>query len=177
MVLIIGAIVNIKIDFSPKKEEVKMFPDILGDSVLKTNDTGINFIRDIAVYDDFRENIIQGYKANYTGANGTMIIFIAQTLNNESANTSVKEMAVRNGYDPDMDKNSTNMTNWNVIMLPINNPEVYVIRKDINYTWHYTFAKSDKVYWVGFSNPNIEYQVYMLIEVYRNVAEKIPVGI
>lgn len=177
MVLIVGTVINIKIDFSPKKEEEKMFPDILGDSVLKTNDTGINFIRDITVYDDFRENIIQGYKANYTGANGTMIIFIVQTLNNESANTSVKEMAVRNGYDTNMNENNSNTTNWSVVKLPINNPEVYVIRKDINYAWHYTFAKFDKVYWVGFSNPNIEYQVYMLIEVYRDVAEKITVGI
>lgn len=47
--------------------------------------------------------------------------------------------------------------------------EIYVIQKDENTTWHYVYLKLDKVYWVGFSKPDIDYQVNMLAEIYRNI--------
>lgn len=169
LILIVGLVINITVDFS-QKEEKKIFPGILGDMVLRNNETGIYFIRNIVSYDDFRGNITQGYKANYTSSNGSMIIFIAETPDNKSANIYLKDMVKRAGYDPNIDYiNNTDVTNLTVVKLPVDNPEVYMVQKDRNYTWHYTFAKFDKVYWVGFSDPDIKYQAGMLIEVYRNV--------
>ena len=171
-VAIIVIVTSVNIDFfSQNEDKEEIFPGILGDMVLNSNDTGIDAIRNIVAYDDFRGNIIQGYKANYTGSNGTMIIFIAQTRDNESAIQSIRDMVVRSGYN-----DSANITDNDTVMkLPVENPEVFLIQKSDKVPWHYVFAKLNKVYWIGFSNQDIEYQMMMLIEIYRGVAEKINV--
>lgn len=185
IVIIVGIVTNISINFFPKKEERAMFPGILGDTILLSNETGIDSIRSIVSYDDFRGNIIQGYKANYTGRNGTMIIFMAQMPSNESAYRSLKEMVARIGYNQSLYNESRNDTNKNVtddnvtgdnvtiVRLPIDNPELFLIQKDKNKIWHYTFSKQDKVYWIGFNNLDVQYHIDMMLEVYRNVDKKL----
>lgn len=155
------------LDFSYKGEK-RLFPDIIGDSILKNNGTGIYYIKNMTSYDGFRGNIIEGYKAEYSGSNGTMIIFIAQMQDNQSANISLKDMVVRIGYNGSINYNQS-LENGSIIKLSVENPEVFVIQRDKNFTWHYTFNKLDKVYWIGFSRQDVQYQVDMLIEVYRNV--------
>lgn len=173
-VVIIVIVINVDIDFFSKNEyKEEIFPGILGDMVLNSSDTGIDVIRNIVTYDDFRGDIIQGYKGNYTGSNGTMIIFIAQMKNNESAKQSIKDMVIRSGYNE-----SANVTdNTTVVKLPVENPEVFIMQKSSRVPWHYVFADLNKVYWIGFSNKDEEYQSMMLIEIYRNVAEKITVDV
>lgn len=169
IVMIVTIMTNISVDLFPKKNEKTMFPGILGDSILKNNDTGIYFIKSMTLYDDFRGNIVQGYKANYSGVNGTIVIFIAQMLDNVSANRSLKDMVTRLGYNQSSD--NLNLTYNSVIKLPVENPEVFVIQKNET-RYHYTFSKEDKIYWVGFSNIDVQYQVDMLIEIYKNVDKK-----
>ena len=90
--------VAITIDFSSKKEK-EMFPVIIGDAILKSNETGINSVMKIVSYDGFQGDIINGYNANYTSSNGTMIIFMAKMSSNESAYRSLKDMVIRMGYN------------------------------------------------------------------------------
>jgi hypothetical protein len=60
--------------------------------------------------------------------------------------------------------------NITVTKLPVKNPEVFAMQKNINTTLHYVFNKKDKVYWIGFSNDSdIPYQLGMLVEVYKKV--------
>lgn len=182
IIIVVGIIailaVNMVVDFPKDTEEQPLFPGIIGDMILKSNDTGIYFIKNMTLYDDFRGDITQGFKANYSGKNGTMIIFIAQMSDNQSANKALKDMIIRNGYNESMDSrddingNITRYANDTIMKLPVKNPEVFIMQKDKKVRWHYTFAKLDKVYWVGFSESEdtyIEYQVNMLIEVYRYV--------
>ncbi len=169
IIFIIIAVINLP--SSTNLEEKRLFPQIIGDMILKDNETGIYSIRNITSYDNFRGNIIQGYKATYSGSNGTMIIFIAQMPDNDSAIVSIKDMAIRAGYNESavQDENTTTMKVPYVEKLYVKNPEVFVIQKSENVTWHYTFAKSDKVYWIAFNKPDAEYQLDMLREVYVNV--------
>lgn len=170
VVMLVIIYVATNIDFSSKKEEKRMFPGILGDSILKNNETGIDSIKSIILYDNFRGNVIQGYKANYSGRNGTMIIFMAQMLDNVSVNRSLKDMVVRAGYN--QSSNNLNLTYNSVIKLPVENPEVFVIQKNTT-QYHYTFYKEDKIYWVGFNNLDVQYQIDMLIEIYKSVDKKL----
>lgn len=179
VILIVGIITNVNIDLFSKNEykEDKIFPGIIGDMVLKSNDSGIDTIKNMVTYDDFRGDIIQGYKANYTGSNGTTVIYVAQMKDEESAIQSTKDMIVRYGYNENDSKytnESANITdNVTVVKLPVENPEVFVMQKNIRVPWHYVFADSNKVYWIGFSGQDTEYQMEILIEIYRNVAERI----
>lgn len=182
-ILIVSIIMNINIDFFSKNEykEDKIFPGIIGDMILKSNDTGIDTIKDMVTYDDFRGDIIQGYKANYTGSNGTTVIYVAQMKDEESAMKSTKDMIIRSGYNESANEGtneSANITdNVTVVKLPVENPEVFVMQKNIRVPWHYVFADLDKVYWIGFSNRDTDYQMEILIEIYRNIAEKITTDI
>lgn len=171
-IIVFGIYVAIDISSTVKSGDERLFPGILGDAILRSNETGKDVVTNITLYDNFRGNIIQGYKANYSGSNGTMIIFIAQMSDNISANRSFKNMITRIGYNESVRPNQSFGNNTTIIKLPVDNPEVFVIQKNKNATWHYTFTKSDKVYWIGFSDPDIEYQARMLIEVYRDVDEK-----
>lgn len=166
-IAVIVIFTNVEINLS-KNEEKELFPGIIGDSILKNNDTGIYSVRNITVYDDFRGNIVQGYKATYSSSNGTMIIFIAQMSDNITADISLRDMIARTGYNDSASFNETGV-DWTVIKLKVENPEVFVIRKDNRSMWHYTFSKLDKVYWIGFSNEDIDYQLDMLVEVYRDI--------
>ena len=182
-ILIVSIIMNINIDFFSKNEykEDKIFPGIIGDMILKSNDTGIDTIKDMVTYDDFRGDIIQEYKANYTGSNGTTVIYVAQMKDEESAMKSTKDMIIRSGYNESANEGtneSANITdNVTVVKLPVENPEVFVMQKNIRVPWHYVFADLDKVYWIGFSNQDTDYQMEILIEIYRNIAEKITTDI
>lgn len=182
-ILIVSIIMNINIDFFSKNEykEDKIFPGIIGDMILKSNDTGIDTIKDMVTYDDFRGDIIQEYKANYTGSNGTTVIYVAQMKDEESAMKSTKDMIIRSGYNESANEGtneSANITdNVTVVKLPVENPEVFVMQKNIRVPWHYVFADLDKVYWIGFSNRDTDYQMEILIEIYRNIAEKITTDI
>ncbi len=171
MVIIIGFVVNIVINLPSSNEKIDIFPGILGDMTLKNNETGKRAIANMTSYDDFQGNIVQGYKASYSGINGTMIIYIAQMPDNMSANISFKDMIVRNGYNYSIGANESVLNNTAVAKLPVVNPEVFAIQKN-NDTHHFTFTKLDKVYWIGLSELDIEYQVNMLIEVYINVDKK-----
>jgi len=176
--LTIAIFVNLKTDIfsTPVIEEEKIFPEIIGDMLLKENQTGKIFVRNIVLYDDFRGDIVQGYRAKYSGSNRTMIIFLVQVRDNITAKKSLKDMVVRAGFNesryneseiPRLDKNTT------VVKLPVRNPEVFAVQKSWNQTLHYIFSKKDKVYWVGFSDDrDIEYQFGMLVEVFRNVDKK-----
>lgn len=159
-------------NFQPftNNKEKKIFPGIIGDTILKDNETGFDSVKNMTLYDDFKGNMTKGYRATYSGNNGTMIVFIAQMPDNMSAYNSLEDMAVRLGYNKD-ESNNSSPTNPNatIIKLPIKNPDVFVIQKNNSRMWHYTFSKLDKVYWIGFSNPDMQYQSNMLIEVYRNV--------
>lgn len=166
-VMVVGFGLNILNNIS-HTEEKRLFPGIIGDSILKNNETGIYFIKNMILYDDFRGPIVQGYKANYSSINGTIIIFIAQMTDNITANRSLKDMVTRIGYNDSISFNNTD-TNWAVLKLQVQNPEVYVINKDNRSIPHYTFSKLDKVYWIGFSNEDIDYQLDMLVEIFRMV--------
>jgi hypothetical protein len=168
IIIILGIYVAINLPLSTKSEEKKLFPGIIGDAILKNNETGISSIKDVILYDDFRGDIIQGYKANYSGSNGTIIIFIAQMQNYSVTDKSLKDMVIRAGYN-ESDINATLGKNTTIIKLPVKNPEVFVIQKDENTTWHYVYVKLDKVYWVGFSKPDVDYQASMLVDIYRKV--------
>lgn len=170
LAMIISIVIYTVIDnpYSTVGEE-RLFPGIIGDMILKNNETGKYVVESITSYDNFKGYVIQGYKANYSGSNGTMIIFIAQMVDNASASRSLKEMVIRAGYNQSADSNQTIGDNITVIKLPVDNPEVFVMKKNKNVTWHYTFSKLDNVYWVGFNGSDIQYQIEMLIEVYRNV--------
>lgn len=170
IIVAIGIVANIIIDFSPKKEEKEIFPGILGDLILKNNETGIYFIKDIISYDNFRGDVVQGYKANYTGRNGTMIIFMAQMKDNISANKSLRDMVIRLGYN--QSSNNLNLTYNNIIKLPVENPNVFVIQRN-NTQYHYTFHKEDKIYWIGFNNVDVQYQIDMLMEVYKYIDKRL----
>lgn len=170
-IIVIGFFVNVAINLPSPNEKSDMFPGIIGDTVLKSNDTGIYVIKNMTLYDGFQGNIMQGYKANYSGINGTMIIFIAQMADNTSSYRSFKDMIIRNGYNYSIGENESVYNNTTVIKLPVANPEVFVMQKN-NDAFHYVFVKSDKVYWVGFSKFDPEYQGNMLIETYINVDKK-----
>lgn len=169
-IVAIGVTVNIS---SIKKDEKVLFPGIVGDMALQGTGVGIHFIRNITVYDDFRGDIVQGYKATYFGENMTMIIFLVQMQDNISANRSLKDMAIRAGFNestyneseiPIINKNNT------IVRLPVKNPTVFAVQRDMNETLHYVFSKKDKVYWIGFSNDqDLPYQLGMLVEVYKSV--------
>lgn len=174
-IIIVDVVLSVKIDFSSKPlAEKNMFPWIIGDMILRDNQTGKIFVRDIVSYDDFRGNMTQGYRANYSGSNGTMVIFIAQMQDNITANRSLGDMVVRAGFNystynesevPRIDMNTT------VAKLPAKNPEVFAMQNDWNQTLHYVFSKKDKVYWIGFNSKeeDIPYQLGMLVEIYRTV--------
>ena len=166
VIIIFGFGINIIINLPSNAKEKRLFPGILGDAVLKNNEIGKQVIINMTSYDDFRGNIIQGYRATYSGINGTTIVFVAQMQDNISANISFKDMVVRNGYSENVEHDQNDST---IIKLPVENPEVFAMRKNDNMTWHYTFTKLDKVYWIGFSGKNIEYQAGMLIEAYRTI--------
>ena len=168
VIITFGIYVVINLSLSKNNEEKRLFPGIIGDAILKNNETGISAIKEIILYDDFRGNITQGYKANYSSRNGTIIIFVAQMQDDSVANKSLKDMTIRAGYN-ESNKNATLGKNTTIIKLPVNNPEVFAIKKDKNVKWHYTYTKLDKVYWVGFSKPDINYQASMLVEIYRRV--------
>lgn len=191
VVIVVVIYLATNIDFSTKKEK-EMFPGILGDAILKSNETGINSVMKVVSYDGFQGDIISGYNANYTSSNGTMIIFIAKMSNNESAYRSLKDMVIRMGYNESsyndsllynesrynqsISSNNTNKSaideNVSVVRLPIKNPELFLIQKEKNKIWHYVFSKEDKVYWIGFNNLDIQYHLDMMIEVYKNVDRK-----
>lgn len=170
-IVIIGFFANVAINLPLSVEKENMFPGVIGDTVLKSNDSGISAIRSMTLYDDFRGDVLQGYKANYSGINGTVIIFVAQILDNTSADRSFKDMIIRNGYNYSTGTNESVYNNITVIKLPVVNPEVFVIKKN-NDVPHFTFTKSDKVYWIGFSKWDIQYQLDMLMEIYINVDKK-----
>lgn len=163
------AIINIQLPVKNDTDKELSFPGILGDSLLKSSEVGKDTIRNITLYDNFTGNVIQGYKAAYSnpGDNNTMVIFIAQMKDNITANNSLKSMIIRDGYESAYSNESND--NITIVKLPVQNPEVFAIRKNKNTMWHYTFYKSDKVYWIGFNNTDVQYQVDMLEEVYRNV--------
>ena len=171
-IIIASILTTVVIDISPRDEN-KVFPGIIGDMILKNNETGIFFIRNITLYDDFRGNITQGYKGTYSNNNGSMIIFLAQLRDNVSANRSLKDMVIRSGFNESTYNESipARITrNITVAKLPVKNPEVFVMQKNINISLHYVFYKKDKVYWVGFDNdPDIQFQLGMLVEVYKKV--------
>ena len=177
VVLVIFAGFGIGMVNISNKDEVRvLFPEIIGDAILDSNETGIYFVRSIVLYDDFRGDVVQGYKATYSGGNGTMIIFMAKMRDNESAYDSLKDMVIRDGYNQIGFNETIGDNNFNITLpidnvtrLPVKNPEVYMIQKNKNSTWHYTFTKLDKVYWIGFNNSDIQYQIDMLIATYRNV--------
>lgn len=168
IVFVAYAVINIQLPVKKDSNKELSFPGILGDSILKNSETGKDTIRNITLYDNFTGDVIQGYKAEYSnpGNNKTIVIFIAQMKDNITANNSLKSMVIRDGYDSVYSNESDNIT---VVKLPVQNPEVFAIRKNKNAMWHYTFYKSDKVYWVGFNNTDVQYQVDMLEEIYRNV--------
>jgi hypothetical protein len=150
--------------------EIKpMFPEILGDTVLRSNATGISTTDGIREYDNFRGDVVQGYEANYSGINETMIIFIAQMKDNESANGSLMDMVKRDGYNESISFNQSILSNTPVVKLPVQNPQIFLMQKSQKIPWHYAYAKKDKVYWIGFSKPGPQYQISMLYEVYRGV--------
>lgn len=171
VIITFGIYIVINFSLSAKNEEKILFPGIIGDAILKNNETGISSVKDIILYDDFRGNITQGYKVNYSSSNGTIIIFVVQMQDYFAADKSLKDMVIRSGYN-DSNKNVTLGKNATVIKLNVNNPEVFVIQKNNSKIWHYTYVKLDKVYWVGFSDPDVDYQGNMLIEIYRNVDSK-----
>lgn len=170
VILIIVYIAYVLINLPKTGENKKaLFPGIIGDSILRDNESGIIFIKGIVAYDNFSGNILQGYRANYSGVNGSMIIFVAQMLDNISAEKSFTNMIVKNGYDGD-EKRYLNVTeNTTIVKLPVKFPEVFAIRMNGTMPWHYTFAKLNKVYWIGFYSQDIQYHANMLEEVYRTV--------
>lgn len=171
IIIILGIYVTINLPLSAKGEEKRLFPGIVGDAILKNNETGISSIKDIVSYDGFRGDIVQGYKANYSSRNGTVIIFIAQMQNYSVTAKYLKDMIIRAGYN-ESDTNVTLGKNTTIIKLQANDPvdpEVYVMQKDENTTWHYVYLKLDKIYWIGFSKPDIDYQTSMLAEIYSKV--------
>lgn len=163
------AVINIQLPVKNDDNKELSFPGIIGDSILKSSETGKDTISNITIYDNFTGDVIQGYKAAYSNPsnNKTMVIFIAQMKDNITANSSLKSMVIRDGYDSTHSNESND--NITIVKLPVQNPEVFAIRKNKNTMWHYTFYKSDKVYWVGFNNTDMQYQVDMLEEVYRNL--------
>jgi hypothetical protein len=171
LVILFAAYAVINIESPLKNDDSKelSFPGILGDSLLKNSQTGKDTIINITLYDNFTGDVVQGYKAAYSnpGNNKTMVVFIAQMKDNITANNSLKSMVIMDGYDRAYSNESND--NITIVKLPVQNPEVFAIRKNKNTMWHYTFYKSDKVYWVGFNNTDMQYQVDMLEEVYRNV--------
>lgn len=172
VIMVIGLGMIIIVNLPTNIEEKELFPGILGDMILNNNETGKDVITSIISHDDFRGDIIQGYKANYSGSSGMMIIFIAQMADNISAKKSLKDMAIRVGFNESTyDENKTPVINSNItiVKLPVKNPEVFAIQRSMNATLHYTFYKKDKVYWIGLSDPDIQYQMGMIVEVYRNV--------
>jgi hypothetical protein len=176
MVFAAYAVINIPMPVKNNDNEELSFPGILGDSILKSSETGKDTIRNITVYDNFTGDVIQGYKAAYLNLsnNKTIVIFISQMKDNITANNSLKSMVIRDGYD----SSNSNESNYNItiVKLPVQNPEVFAIRKNKNTMWHYTFYKSNKVYWVGFNNTDMQYQVDMLEEIYRNVDKEMVPG-
>ena len=88
IVVVIGFGINVVINLPSSTKEKILFPGILGDTILKNNDTGKQIIENMTSYDGFGGNVIQGYKATYSGRNGTVIIFLAQMPDNTSANIS-----------------------------------------------------------------------------------------
>lgn len=175
-VIIIGFAVNIATDLPSSTEKIDIFPGVLGDAVLKNNETGKQAIANMISYDDFQGDIVEGYKVSYSGTNGTTIIYMAQMSDNVSANRSFKDMIIRNGYNYSIGTNESVRDNTTVVKLPVINPEVFAIQKNKNDIFHYTFTKSDKVYWIGFSKWDVEYQANMLMEIYINVDKKSTFG-
>lgn len=171
VLIIVGFGINVVINLPSSAKEKVLFPGILGDTVLKNNETGKQVIENMTSYDGFAGNIIQGYKATYSGGNGTVIIFLAQMPDSTVANASFKDMVTRAGYDGSIATNES-MINKTVIRLPVENPQVFAMRKNTNMVWHYTFTKADKVYWIGFSSTDVDYLADMLIEIYRSVDEE-----
>ncbi len=167
--MIIVFFVNMAINLPSSSREIPLFPGILGNTGLDKNETGKQVIANIVSHDEFDGNIIQGYKATYSGDNGTIIIFVARMSDNVSANKSFNDMIDQTGYNRSLKSNQSIKNNATVIKLPVENPEVFVIRKNKNDTLHYTFTKLDKVYWIGFSKWDIEYHASMLMEIYINV--------
>jgi len=175
IIVIVGfGIIWINTPLPPKNGEKKLFPDIVGDMMLRNNETGIFFIRNITLYDDFDGDIKQGYRATYVGGNGTMVIFLAQMQDNVSTIRALKNMVTRAGYNEGIYNKSIPAKLNNsitVTRLPSDNPEAFAMQKDVNTALHYVFSKKDKVYWIAFnsSEEDIPYQLGMLIEVYQDV--------
>ena len=175
ILVVVGVGIKVVLIDIPLYEE-KMFPDMIGDMILKNNYTGVYFVRNITIYDNFKGDIIQGYKAVYSNNNGTMIIFLAQVQDNITANKSLKDMVVTAGFNESTYNESEVpiiYVNNTIVKLPVKNPEVFAMQKSWNQTLHYIFYKKDKVYWIGFNDDNdTEYQVGMLVEIYKNVDKK-----
>ncbi len=167
--IIIVIVANMVINLPLSSGDTQLFPGILGNTGLDKNETGKHTIANITSHDGFIGPIIQGYKATYSGDNGTIIIFIAQMLDSGSVNKSFNDMIDQTGYNRSLGSNQSIKNNVTVIKLPVNNPEVFVIWKNKNDALHYTFTKLDKVYWIGFSKHDIEYEASMLMEIYKNV--------
>ncbi|MCE8428912.1 MAG: hypothetical protein J5U19_11040 [Candidatus Methanoperedens sp.] len=166
IVVLIFMIVIINLPSTQNVKEEGLFPQIVGNMLLKSNETGIASIKNITSYDDFRGNIVDGYAAQYSGINGTMVIFIARMPDNYSALGSLKDMVINAGYNESTipDENTT------VIKIPgVTNPEIFLIQKSKNVAWHYTFTTSNKVYWISFDKPDLQYQMEMLREVFLKI--------
>ncbi len=178
VVIIIGFAISIVTNIPSSNVKIYMFPGVIGDAVLRNNETGEQIIKNMTSYDDFHGNVVQGFKATYSGENGTVVIFVAQMSDNVSADRSFKDMIIRNGYNYSIRSNESIFGNITVIKLPVINPEIFAIQKNKNDTFHYTFTKLDKVYWIGFSKwdmeyqTNMDYQASMLMEIYINVDKK-----
>jgi len=166
----VTAILVLKSDVNEEKRV--LFPGIIGDTALQNNETGIYSIESIMSYDNFKGDAIQGYKANYSGQNGTVLIFIARMLDNKSATEAFEDMIAILGYDENITVDDNASIIGSPIKLPVENPEVFIIQKSNNTIWHYTFVKENDVYWIGFEEPSLQYQIDMLIEIYRYTNEK-----
>ena len=172
VVIVIGLAISIVTNQPSSNVKIDMFPGVLGDAVLRSNDTGKQVIANMVSYDNFHGNVVQGYRANYSGINGTVIIFVAQMADNMSADRSFKDMIIRDGYNYSIGTNRSVLDNTTVVKLPVTNPEVFAIQMNRKDTFHYTFTKLDKVYWIGFSKWDVDYQASMLMEIYINVDKK-----
>lgn len=161
--------ITIMNDIPSSAEKRDLFPGILGNSVLNKNETGRQTVVNISSYDGLVGHIVQGYKATYSGENGTVIVFVAQMSDNISANKSFHDMIAKTGYNRSLGSNQSIKNYIIVARLPVENPEIFAIQKNRNETLHYTFTKLDKVYWIGFSKHDVEYEASILFEVYVNV--------
>lgn len=169
MVIVIGFIAYTVNNVPSADGKRDLFPGILGNAVLKKNESGKQTIANITSYDGFSGNVVQGYKATYSGENGTVIVFVAQMSDNVSANTSFNDMIAQTGYNRSLGSNQSIRNNATVIRLPVENPEIFALQKNANETFHYTFTKLNKVYWIGFSKYDMDYEASMLLEIYINV--------